>query len=151
MIIGLFCGVLAYRTSYAAILNFRFNHIPLPPFALHQRFSYNLSEMHDGLDELLETNAEFANRLVMVDWWGRAVENLVVNDRKWLRLVTDMKRIWAEKMQERKDMMESTVSCPSSHTQGCSCPTSIHSVPDVAHPTIDCGRSRSKSAPAILC
>lgn len=151
MIIGLFCGVLVYRTSYAAILNFYFNHIPLPPFALHQRFSYHLSTYSDRSSESLETSVEYASRLIIFRWWGQATKAFLPDDTNWPRIVTDMKQIWGAKMEEGIEVIESNGSCTTSLTPESRLSTSIHSVPGVSHPTIDCGRSRNKSLPANLC
>jgi hypothetical protein len=39
MMIGLVIGMLAYRSAYAAVFDFRYNHIPLPPIAFKTQYS----------------------------------------------------------------------------------------------------------------
>jgi hypothetical protein len=62
-------GTLSYRTSYAAILDFRYNHIPLPPFGSKIRFSYRLGAQ-PGEDGMTEVKTEEDNMLVW-KWWGK--------------------------------------------------------------------------------
>ena len=40
MIIGIVLGTLAYRSAYAAVFDFRHNHIPLPPSAIKAHYSH---------------------------------------------------------------------------------------------------------------
>ena len=40
MIMGLFLGMLAFRSAYAAVFDFRYNHIPLLPFAIKAQYPH---------------------------------------------------------------------------------------------------------------
>ena len=71
MIIGISIGLLSYRSSFAAILDFRYNHIPLPLFATNAQFEYT-SEARMGSQHMQHYMA--AHRLVLWDWWNQSKE-----------------------------------------------------------------------------
>jgi hypothetical protein len=60
--LGLLFGSLAYRSSYASLLDPRFNHLPLPPQTSQVRFSYKAGEGIAGW-------VGDADSLVFWDWW----------------------------------------------------------------------------------
>jgi hypothetical protein len=68
MIIGLVLGTLSYRLAYAAIFDFRYNHIPLPPFAIRTQFSYGQDPRFDDIGNFTEGIAE-DDYLMMWKWW----------------------------------------------------------------------------------
>jgi hypothetical protein len=68
MIIGLVLGTLSYRSAYAAIFDFRYNHIPLPPFAIRTQFSYDQDPRFDDTGKFTERMAE-DDHLMMWSWW----------------------------------------------------------------------------------
>ncbi|RDW62705.1 hypothetical protein BP5796_11007 [Coleophoma crateriformis] len=59
MVLGVILGTLAFRSSYAAVLDFRYNHIPLPSVSLHTQFPYEMAYMNPK-----------AKKLSVWDWWG---------------------------------------------------------------------------------
>lgn len=81
MIMGILLGTLAFRSSYASILDFRYNHVPLPPSSIHTRFSYrpeieNPAALYSG-----ETC-----HLQSWDWWNPLEsETNDERERLWLR------------------------------------------------------------------
>jgi hypothetical protein len=88
--IGLIAGSLAYRSSYASLFDFRYNHIPLPPGSVQMRFSYSSSYDLDG-SNITETGLEFADNLVILDWWGATRLHAHRSDRRWVRSLISLK------------------------------------------------------------
>jgi hypothetical protein len=106
MIIGLFAGLIAYRSSYASLLDFRVNHIPLPPASAHIRFGggavTNKAAAHSnrGMSSSGASSSEsysngssgdrqpctghLGDRLVTLDWWRKPTEQVEMETRKWL-------------------------------------------------------------------
>ncbi|KAI9678163.1 MAG: hypothetical protein M1817_006108 [Caeruleum heppii] len=70
LLIGLMTGVLAYRSSYASLLDPLTNHIPLPPENAHTRFSYAypFSPPPSAGAGIIPRGA-VGDGLVMVPWW----------------------------------------------------------------------------------
>jgi len=67
MIIGLVLGALAYRTSYASMYDFRYNHIPLPPFRANIRFLYTEDSVFGSIPQVrMEKECD---GLVVWKWW----------------------------------------------------------------------------------
>jgi len=73
--LGLLFGSLAYRSSYASLFDFRFNHIPLPPQTLQTRFSYKAGEGIEGW-------VENTDSLVLWNWWKLLGAKRREEDRK---------------------------------------------------------------------
>jgi len=76
MLIGLFFGALGYRSAYAAVFDFRYNHIPLPPFGSRTRFTYtiNASTSDTTVGEAInlgEGGTVGSEHLVMWRWWAK--------------------------------------------------------------------------------
>lgn len=92
MIIGLILGVLAYRSVYAAAFDFRYNHIPLPPFSLRSRFSYSLKDPYIASGTLQEGGVAEHDRLVVWTWWKQigAPEDQE-RELAWLRSLRSLK------------------------------------------------------------
>jgi hypothetical protein len=92
MIIGLVLGTLSYRSAYAAIFNFRYNHIPLPPFAIRTQFSYDQDPRFDDNGNFTERIAE-DDHLMMWSWW----KHTEIQDKErgkeisWLRSIRSVK------------------------------------------------------------
>jgi diacylglycerol diphosphate phosphatase/phosphatidate phosphatase len=85
MIIGLSLGIAAYRSSYAAIFDFRYNHIPLPPFAARIRFSYNREPINE--QEQIEGPQPEVDQLVVWSWWTQSGPREAEREREvlWFR------------------------------------------------------------------
>ena len=92
MIIGLVLGTLSYRSAYAAIFDFRYNHIPLPPFTIRTQFSYDQHPRFDDTGNLTEGIAE-DDHLMMWSWW----KHTGIQDKErekeisWLRCIRSVK------------------------------------------------------------
>jgi diacylglycerol diphosphate phosphatase/phosphatidate phosphatase len=92
MIIGLVLGTLSYRAAYAAIFDFRYNHIPLPPFTIRTQFSYDQHPRFDDTGNLTEVIAE-DDHLMMWSWW----KHTGIQDKErekeisWLRCIRSVK------------------------------------------------------------
>ncbi|KAH0544647.1 hypothetical protein FGG08_001152, partial [Glutinoglossum americanum] len=56
-LIGSICALVAYRSSYASLLDYRYNHIPLPPQAARARFDYE------------DLDLASADNFVINRWW----------------------------------------------------------------------------------
>lgn len=54
------------------------------------RFLYSSFYNQDGSD-ITETGLDFADKLVILDWWGAARLHAHRSDRKWLRSVNSLK------------------------------------------------------------
>lgn len=54
VIIGLSLGTLSYRSQYAAVLDFRYNHVPLPPRTLHSSISYNEGFSRNSVESIAQ-------------------------------------------------------------------------------------------------
>ncbi|KAI9055587.1 hypothetical protein LZ554_000533 [Drepanopeziza brunnea f. sp. 'monogermtubi'] len=83
MLIGLILGVLGYRSAYAAVFDYRYNHIPLPPFGARTRFTYTPDAQNI---KVLGHNTD-AEHLVMWDWWSKSEVTVQDQERglSWLR------------------------------------------------------------------
>ena len=90
MILGLVIGAIAYRSVYAALLDARFNHIPLPPFSAKTQFSYCRMGGGGSADETKEYEEEPA-QLVVWNWW-KSGSNEQTRERQemWLRNIRNM-------------------------------------------------------------
>lgn len=64
MVIGSTLAFLVYRSAYASVFDFRYNHIPLPPFGARSQFSYTLGVAR--IDQGLMADSD---RLVFWNWW----------------------------------------------------------------------------------
>jgi diacylglycerol diphosphate phosphatase/phosphatidate phosphatase len=85
-VIGLLSGTISYRSVYAALLDSRYNHIPLPPFAAKTRFSY----LKDGRTRLKDKYEEYVkeevDKLVVWSWWkSGTVEQNREKELFWMR------------------------------------------------------------------
>ena len=92
MIIGLALGTLSYRSAYAAIFDFRYNHIPLPPFAIRTQFSYDQDSRFDDAGNLIEEVAE-DDYLIAWSWWKRSGIQDKEREKEisWLRSIRSVK------------------------------------------------------------
>lgn len=68
MLIGTVFGTLAFRTCYASIFDFRYNHIPLPPFATRTKFLYTKDSVFGATCQGI--GSPECNELVLWKWWG---------------------------------------------------------------------------------
>ena len=72
--IGLCLGILSYRSSYAAIFDFRNNHIPLPPHAENTQFFYDRCIKIRANERVLpEINGGLS--LLTWSWWRQSATN----------------------------------------------------------------------------
>ena len=87
MIIGLAIGILAYRSAYAAVFDYRYNHIPLPPFAIRTRFSYNIGAASVANGDLSNTVVGEDDELVVWSWWKQSGYDNLAKDKEasWLK------------------------------------------------------------------
>jgi diacylglycerol diphosphate phosphatase / phosphatidate phosphatase len=69
MIIGLVLGTLAYRSAYAAIFDFRYNHVPLPPFAIKVQYLQYPDRRQDKQARLEEEIGADDEELFFRSWW----------------------------------------------------------------------------------
>jgi diacylglycerol diphosphate phosphatase/phosphatidate phosphatase len=67
MLIGAIFGGLAFRTSYASMFDFRYNHIPLPPFGAKTRFLYTEDSVLGEIS--LRIRKSECDKLVVWKWW----------------------------------------------------------------------------------
>jgi len=72
MIIGLVLGILAYRSAYASVFDFRYNHIPLPPFATKTQFSHSTHGRRDSNAGLEGKQVIEDDELVVWSWWKQS-------------------------------------------------------------------------------
>lgn len=86
MIIGLSLGILSYRSRYTAILDFRYNHIPLPPRTSHSSISYAKDFSRNAVEAIAQA---VPPKNVDISVWSRLDE---VNQKtSWLRSVSSVK------------------------------------------------------------
>jgi hypothetical protein len=114
MIIGLVLGTLSYRSAYAAIFDFRYNHIPLPPFAMRTQFSYNQDPHFDDTGNLIDEVAE-DDHLMAWSWWKHSGIQDKVREKEisWLRSIRSVKTTEREmahifKPSKQKILVENT-------------------------------------------
>ena len=93
MIIGLVIGMLTYRSAYAAVFDFRYNHIPLPPFAFKTQYSRaetSCRDLHLGSEE--HQSAE-DDELVFWSWWKYSGSKIEEKEREmaWLRSIRSVR------------------------------------------------------------
>lgn len=72
MIIGLVLGTLAFRSAYAAVFDFRCNHIPLPPFATKTQLSRFPHGRRNEAARLEEKRNVEDDELVVWSWWKQS-------------------------------------------------------------------------------
>jgi diacylglycerol diphosphate phosphatase/phosphatidate phosphatase len=89
MIIGLVLGILAFRSAYASVFNFRYNHIPLPPFATKTQFSHSTHGHRDLHAILGEKGVIDDDELVVWSWWKQsgATNEEKQKELAWLRSI----------------------------------------------------------------
>jgi hypothetical protein len=88
MIIGLILGMLAYRSAYAAVFDFRCNHVPLPPFATKTQFSRTPHDRGD-LTAKIEGQVVEDDELVVWSWWKQSGTKNEEKEKEmaWLRSI----------------------------------------------------------------
>lgn len=93
MVIGLVIGMLAYRSAYAAVFDFRYNHIPLPPFAIKTQYSrFGTGCRHKNLESEEYQSAE-DDELVFWTWWKHSGSNIEGKEKEmaWLRSIRSVR------------------------------------------------------------
>jgi diacylglycerol diphosphate phosphatase / phosphatidate phosphatase len=93
MVIGLALGVLAYRSTYAAVFDFRYNHIPLPPYAFKTQYSRSSRDCQTVLGKLKERQAAGDDELVFWSWWKQSGVNVEGKEKEmaWLRSIRSVR------------------------------------------------------------
>jgi hypothetical protein len=95
MALGSFFGILAYRSAYASILDSRYNHIPLPPFATKTRLSYSAGDSVRCTHLLEGRHLEGADKMVVWSWWKQSVPSDLdtVKEILWLQSLWRLKLV----------------------------------------------------------
>jgi len=70
MLLGILVALLVYRSAYAAVFDFHYNHIPLPPFGARTRFTYSLNSPHLSTKTVNLDSED--DRLVVWNWWKQS-------------------------------------------------------------------------------
>ena len=68
MFIGLIVGMLAYRSSYAAVFDFRYNHIPLLPYAINTQQSRYAQCHHENQVRVQKLQAMEGDEVGFRNW-----------------------------------------------------------------------------------
>ncbi|KAK0108432.1 hypothetical protein ONS95_003236 [Cadophora gregata] len=71
-VIGIVVGALGYRSSYAAVFDFRYNHIPLPPFGARVRFEYDIDTPSFKSASAAGGDISEERHPVMWSWWAKS-------------------------------------------------------------------------------
>ncbi len=70
MLLGILIALLVYRSAYASVFDFHYNHIPLPPFGARTRFTYSLNSPHLNAKTVnLDSEDDY---LVVWNWWKQS-------------------------------------------------------------------------------
>ena len=98
MLIGLVVGMLAYRSSYAAVFNFRYNHIPLLPYAVKTQ-QWRYTKCHYETDvKIYGHQATEGDEAGFRDW--RKMSEAKTEEREeglaWLKSIKSMRRAGPE-------------------------------------------------------
>lgn len=102
MALGICLGILAYRSSYAAILDFECNHIPLPPYTVGTRLPFSVyaysRSRHPQTKRLLQN----VDGMVIWDWWQRSDDNEIgkVKEILWLASLQKVNIGWLDSQGE---------------------------------------------------
>jgi diacylglycerol diphosphate phosphatase/phosphatidate phosphatase len=90
--------MISYRSVYAAIFDFRFNHIPLPPFDTQTQFSYFNNVPHLVSRSLSDCVLDEDDNLVVWSWWKQsgASDQDQKKDIAWLRSIRSMRETGRE-------------------------------------------------------
>ncbi|CZT41417.1 uncharacterized protein RSE6_01153 [Rhynchosporium secalis] len=87
MLIGMILGALGYRSAYAAVFDYRYNHIPLPPFGARVRFVY--SQNPGATNTVRNPGGDISGEVhpVMWSWWTRSGTSIQEQDcgLMWLK------------------------------------------------------------------
>lgn len=96
-VLGLIIGTISYRSVYAAILDSRYNHIPLPPFAAKTRFTYS-SRKSGSAEETKGIHKDEVDRSVVWSWWKQEVGHQNrEKEQFWLRNIRSIRATGCEK------------------------------------------------------
>lgn len=89
MAIGIVVGALGYRSSYAAVFDFRYNHIPLPPFGARIRFRYGLEVPSFRSNTVTCGDISDKAHPVMWSWWTKSGAGVLEQERasSWQKIV----------------------------------------------------------------
>lgn len=89
MAIGIVVGALGYRSSYAAVFDFRYNHIPLPPFGARMRFGYGLEAPLVRFKTVACGDISDQAHPVMWSWWTKSGAGVLEQERasSWQKIV----------------------------------------------------------------
>ncbi|PVH80782.1 PAP2-domain-containing protein [Cadophora sp. DSE1049] len=89
MVIGIVVGALGYRSSYAAVFDFRYNHIPLPPFGARTRFEYGVDT--PSVRSISTAGGDSSEEMhpVMWSWWTKSGAGVLEQDRalSWQKIM----------------------------------------------------------------
>jgi diacylglycerol diphosphate phosphatase/phosphatidate phosphatase len=87
MMIGLVLGILAYRSAYAAVFDFRYNHIPLPPFVTKDQYAL-YADRHQDTRATLEGDHAVQDEPYW-SWWKQHEANNEEKEEEmaWLRSI----------------------------------------------------------------
>ncbi|KAH7350965.1 phosphatidic acid phosphatase type 2/haloperoxidase [Rhexocercosporidium sp. MPI-PUGE-AT-0058] len=100
MVIGIVVGTLGYRSAYAAAFDFRYNHIPLPPFGARARFAYGIHTSNTNVTEIIYGDNSVEEHPVMWSWWTRSGPSIQEQDMglSWLTSMRYAKETRQENM-----------------------------------------------------
>lgn len=108
MVIGIAVGILGYRSAYAAVVDFRYNHIPLPPFGARSQFAYG-KDTHMASDiGSPGGDSSGDEHPVMWSWWTRSGATIQEQGRRlsWQKSMGCVGEMFPEKTQ--KGLRDST-------------------------------------------
>jgi diacylglycerol diphosphate phosphatase/phosphatidate phosphatase len=93
MMIGLVIGTLAYRSAYAAVFDFRYNHIPLPPIAFKTQYSRYETDHQDIKLGSEEPQSAEDDKLVFWSWWKHSGSKIEEKEKEmaWLRSIRSVR------------------------------------------------------------
>ena len=89
MVIGIVVGALGYRSSYAAVFDFRYNHIPLPPFGARTRFEYGADAPSARSINTAGGDSSEEIHPVMWSWWTKSGAGVLEQERtfSWQKIM----------------------------------------------------------------
>jgi len=72
MLLGITSGTIAYRSEYAAVLDFQRNHIPLPLFRSHTQIYCKPGDIAENTHVLDINSRKATDKVVLWNWWKGA-------------------------------------------------------------------------------
>jgi diacylglycerol diphosphate phosphatase/phosphatidate phosphatase len=91
MMIGVLFGAVTFRTSYAAMFDFHYNHVPLPPSSTNTRLLYTKDSVLGSVPR--GERGTQCDDLVMWKWWKLHGESRIVREKElaWFESIMSLR------------------------------------------------------------